>query len=244
MSSQESYAAYKKRKYLSRVATKKRIKPTYVSRKYPLYKSMGSSSVHTLTKCCNIPMRSTVNGYSFDVGLGVSRFFCIFFTNQSVTIQMNSSNYSQIFVPGYSDLAALFDEVFIERVEIIILTGPDPPTGGTGSTAFGAAQIILARDYNDKNAPTAIGDVQQYFDMRVLNMANMYTHRYTVKPKMLTYSLDSTGTSVSSTPKRGYVRSNLDVDHYGIKGAFVNTSTLDQIHNYNFKFVYKCKTCK
>lgn len=223
-------------------------KGRYEGKKYrpqvKLSRSIRAPTLHTVTKCCNLPMRSTVNGYTFDTGTSASRFFCISFTNQSAIIQLNSLNYSEIFVPGYSDIAGLFDEVFVERIEITIMTGPDPPTGGTGSNAFGAAQIILARDYNDKNAPTAIGDVQQYADMRILNMSNMYIHKFTVKPKIQTYAMDATGSQVTSTPKRGFVRSNLNMDHYGVKGAFLNTSSLDQIHNYNFKFYYQCRVFK
>jgi len=184
-------------------------------------------------------MRSTINGYTFDIGTASSQTFCIWFTNQDAYIWANATLYSIVIIPGYADLAGLFDEVMIERVEMQIYTGTDPTTANGGS-----AQIILARDYNDKNATASVADVQQYADVKALNMANNYVHKYVIQPKFLTYSLDVAGSPVATTPKRGYIRSNLTIDHYGIKGAFINNSPNDQIHTYQFRFVYKCKTPK
>lgn len=196
-------------------------------------------TVHTLTKSASLKMRSTTLGYTFDIGTSSSQTFCIWFTNQDAYIWANASNYSIVSIPGYADLAGLFDEVMIDRVEMAIYTGTDPTSANGGS-----AQIILARDYNDKNAAASVGDVQQYSDVKIMNMANNFVNKYIIQPKFLTYSLDSAGLPVSSTPRRGYIRSNLSVDHYGIKGAFINNSPNDQIHTYQFKFVFNCKVAK
>lgn len=196
-------------------------------------------TVHTLTKCASLKMRSNTTGYSFDIGIGSSQTFCIWFTNQDAYIWASSTLYSIVSIPGYSDLAALFDEVMIERVEIQIYTGTDPTTSSGGS-----AQIILARDYNDKNATASVGDIQQYADVKAFNMANNYINKYVIQPKFLTYSLDVAGAAVATTPKRGYIRSNLSIDHYGIKGGFINNSPNDQVHTYQFRYVFNCKTPK
>jgi len=184
-------------------------------------------------------MRSGTNGYSYDIGLGTSQTFCIWFTNQDCYIWSSPTNYSIVIIPGYADLAGLFDEVMIERVDIKIYTGTEPTTSNSGS-----AQIILAKDYNDKNATATVADVQQYSDVKSMNMSNNFVNRYSIQPKFLTYSLDVAGAAVATTPKRGYVRSNLTIDHYGIKGAFINNSPNDQIHTYQFKITYRCKIAK
>lgn len=205
----------------------------------PLYRSMNNRGVHTLTKCASLRMLAHNTGYSFDIGTVFSQNFAIWFTQQDVYIWANASNYSIVSIPGYSDIAALFDEVMIDKIEISIFTGTDPTTSANGS-----GQIILARDYNDKVAPATAGDVQQYADVKVFNMANNFINKMTLYPKFLTYSLDAAGTSTASTPKRGYCRSNLTTDHYGIKGAFINTPPNSQNHTYQFKFTYKCKVAK
>lgn len=204
----------------------------------PLYRSIVKAPA-TVTKCCHIRIASHVDGYSFDIGLSRAQTFAIWFTQQDVFIWLNASNYSQVSVPGYSDLAALYDEVMIDRIDITMFTGNDPTT-----SANGTAQIILARDYNDKVAPAAVGDVQQYSDMQAFNMANNFINKFSLNPKFLTYSLDSAGTSTASVARRGYIRSNLSTDHYGVKGAFINNSPNQQTHTYQFKFMYKCRVCK
>jgi len=213
-------------------------KPSYLSRS-SLSRSMRPSGVHTLTKCTSLKMRSNTAGYSFDVGVGSSQTFCIWFTNQDAYIQASATLYSVSFIPGYADLAGLFDEVMLDRVDIKIYTGTDPTT-----SAGGSAQIILAKDYNDKNATALVGDVQQYSDVKSMNMSNNFVNNYSIQPKFLTYSLDVAGAAVPTTPKRGFVRSNLTIDHYGIKGAFINNSPNDQIHTYQFRYTYKCKVAK
>lgn len=240
MSSQESYAAYKKRKYLSRVAGKKRIKPAYLVRKNPMYRSMRYTGVHTITKGAELRMNANAAGYSFNTqGTGPSTNFCIWFTPQTAWIWWNTTNYSAVSIPGFTDISALFDEIMIDKVEITIFTGTDPTTLGSGS-----AQIIMAKDYNDKLAPASTGDVQQYADVKAYNMSNNFINRITVRPQFSTYSLDSAGIGQPSVSKRGYFKSTLDVEHYGIKGAFINSAPNNQTHTYQFKYYFKCKITK
>jgi len=179
-------------------------------------------------------------GFSFDVGTVQSELFSIWFTNQAAYVSHNASNYSVVFVPGYTDLSALFDEVKISAIEITIMSGCDPLNyGGTGSN--GSPIIVLATDYNDKAAPASRADVQQYIDCKNYILANNYVHKRLLYPKFLTYSLESTGSAVASTPKRGFVRSNLDVEHFGLKGAFVLNAPQSGRIVFNFKFKYTCK---
>jgi hypothetical protein len=97
----------------------------------PLYRSIVKAPA-TVTKCCHIRIASHVDGYSFDIGLSRAQTFAIWFTQQDVFIWLNASNYSQVSVPGYSDLAALYDEVMIDRIDITMFTGNDPTTSANG----------------------------------------------------------------------------------------------------------------
>lgn len=238
MSSLINYGGIKKRKF-SKVGPKARGRSGVVARRIPLYKGIQDRPVHTITRSCEIRMISNTFGYSFTVGTGTATTFSIWFTNQDAFIWSNASSYTQVNIPGYTDLAALFDEVMIEKVDITIFTGNDPTNNGTGS-----AQIIFAKDYNDKVAPANAGDVHQYADCKAYNMTNAFINKITVYPKFLSYSMDATGNPVSSTPKRGYVRSNLQIEHYGLKGAFINLSPNQQYHTYQFKYYFKCRIVK
>lgn len=223
----------------SREPPKRSRRSTSRSSRGPLYRSLTSGGVHTLTKSVSLRMRVNSNGYVFDNGIVPSLSFNIWMTNQDVWIWGNPSNYTASNVPGYTDLAALFDEVMVEKVDITIFSHNDPTTSGTGSS-----MILYAKDYNDKVAPASLGDIQQYSDVRGYTLTNAYITKMSWSPKFLTYTLDSAGLSQASTPKTGFIRSNLAIDHYGIKGYIVNPPSNEQFHTYQFKIFYKCKVAK
>jgi len=172
-----------------------------------------------------------------------SSVFSLWFTNQNAYIWINASNYSTVAIPGYSDLAALFDEVKIDAIEISIITGNDPnPPGGGGAT--GSAVMVMSTDYNDKNAPATFGDVQQYADVKTIRLANNFVYKTILRPKFLTYTLDSAGSPIASTPKSGFVRSNLDIEHNGKKCAILLNSPGIIYSVFSFKFKFVCRTPK
>jgi len=178
-----------------------------------------------------------------NVGITASSLFSLWFTNQNAYIWINASNYSTVAIPGYTDLAALFDEVKIDAIEISIITGNDPnPPGGGGQT--GSAVLVMASDYNDKNAPAASGDVQQYADCKTVRLTNNFIHKEILRPKFLSYTLDSSGAAIASSPKTGFFRSNLDIEHNGKKCAIILNSPGTMYSVFSFKYKFICKTPK
>jgi len=173
------------------------------------------------------------------VGLVAGTLFSIWFTNQDAFIYRDAANYSTAAVPGYTDLSALFDEVKVDAIQMQIIVGVDPTTSGSGSGV-----IVMANDYNDKVAPTSAQDVQQYEDCKTISLSNQYIYTEIIRPKFLTYSLDSTGTAIASTPQTGFIRSNLQIDHYGKKCAFISVPPNNCIMTFTFRFKYLCKTAK
>jgi len=237
MSTQD--ALFKKRKYLSKKDFKRRMRSAFMGKKVPVYKSLRSTGTHTLTKAVELRMQFNTTGYSWNTGTTPLQLFSIWFTQQDVWIYFNSSNFSTASIPGYSDLAALFDEVMLFKVEMTVFSCNEPTT-----TGLGTAQIGYCRDYNNKVAPASTGDVLQYADCKPMNMSNNFINKFTVYPKFLTYSSDAAGTSTASIAQRGYFRSNLQTEHYGIKGCFINPPPNSMYHTYYFKYTYKCKIAK
>jgi len=232
-------APFKKRKYLSKKNFKANVRARSTFSKVPLYRSMRPSGVHTITKSVNLGMNSTSSGYTFNIGVASSQFFTIWFDNQAAWIWRDAFNYSIAQIPGYTDLSALFDEIMLAQVDIKMYTGTDATTSNQGS-----AQIIMAADYNDKVPPTAIGDVLQYSDCRTWNCSNNFVNKRSIKPKFLTYSQDASGAPLATTPKRGFIRSTSQIEHFGLKCGFINNSPNNQNHIYMFKFTYLCKIAK
>jgi len=203
---------------------------------------MALQGDHIMYRTCSFV--NVINSAGFGPGVGSVQFklFSLWFTNQNAYLWSNASNYTTVAVPGYTDLAALFDEIKIDAIEITVTTGNDPSLAGT----TGSAVLQMATDYNDKNAPTSIGDVQQYQDVRQFRLANNFVYREILRPKFLTYSLDSAGSAQASTPKTGFFRSNLDVEHYGKKGCIVLDAPSTGFSSVLFSFKYKfvCRTAK
>lgn len=167
------------------------------------------------------------------------RGFSLWFSPQAAYIWGNATNYIVSIMPGYTDLSALFDEVMIDRVEMSVY-----PTNLENFSNTGSATALMITDYNDKNAPVLADDVLQYNDCRCVPLLSRspFTEAYT--PKMLSYTLDSAGMSQASTPIRGFVRSNLDIEHYCRKGWLISAPTLTQVYTFVFRYTYKCRISK
>lgn len=199
----------------------------------------GIIPVHTFQRTSQVGIQIASTGFVPTVGVANFANFSIWYTPQSAFIYGNASNYIIANMPGYTDIAGLFDEVMIESVEMSIYATNLESTVNTGS-----ALILLNTDYNDKNAPTAQGDVLQYQDCKPVPLLTQFPYKEKQTPKLLTYTLDSAGVSQPSKPIRGFFRSNLDVEHYCRKGCFLQTPSAVQQYTVVFRYTYKCRIVK
>jgi hypothetical protein len=179
------------------------------------------------------------NGIVPAIGIVSFLNFSIWYTNQSAFIWGNASNYITASIPGYSDLAALFDEVMIDTVEVEFYCTNLESLTGTGSSVF-----VLCSDYNDHNAPASVADVLQYKDCKVVQLLSTTPYKRKMEPMMLSYTLDSAGVSQPSEPHRGFIRSNLDIEHNCLKGSFMTVPLTLQYYTVLFRYKYKCRTVK
>lgn len=200
---------------------------------------IGSNPIHTFTRCAQVPLQIGTNGIVPAIGIVSSVNFSIWFTNQSAFIWLNASNYITTSVPGYAELAGLFDEVMVDNVEIEFYCTNLEALTGTGS-----AVMALCSDYNDHNAPANISDVLQYKDCKVVPLLAHQPYKEKVVPMMLGYTLDSAGVSQPSAPTKGFVRSNLDIEHNCRKGSFLTVPLTLQYYTVLFRYTYKCRTVK
>ena len=209
-------------------------------KKISLARSMKSPLMHTFIRQASINQTVSTAGFVWQVGIVPSGNFSIWFTNQNAYIWASASNYSTVAIPGYADLAALFDEVKIAAVEITIIAANDPNIYGSN----GSGVLCFAKDFNDHNAPSGTGDVQQYADCKAYNPQPGNPIVLNVTPKFLTYSLDSAGVPVASSPTIGFVRSNLDIEHNALKGSFLLSPPGSGQYVFTFKYKYICKVSK
>lgn len=199
----------------------------------------GLIPVYTFQRTSQFGINCGNSGFIPAVGLVPFTRFTIWYTPQSAYLWSNASNYTVVSMPGYTDLAALFDEVMIESVEMSIYT-----TNLEGTVNVGSALMLLITDYNDKNAPASNDDVLQYQDCKAIPILSQFPYKEKQNPKMLSYTLDSAGISQPSMPVKGFVRSNLDVEHFCRKGCLLQAPSGTQTWNFVFRYTYKCRVCK
>lgn len=200
---------------------------------------IGSNPIHIFERCAGVPMSIGVNGIVPAIGIVPFVNFSLWFTNQSAFIWGNATNYITTSIPGYSDLAALFDEVMLDTVDVEIYSTNLEALTNTGSSVF-----VICSDYNDHNAPANVSDVLQYKDCKVVQLLSTSPYKTRMEPMMLSYTLDSAGVSQASEPHRGFIRSNLDIEHNCRKGSFLTVPSTIQYYTVLFRYKYRCRTVK
>lgn len=174
----------------------------------------------------------------------VTSNLCFVFTPQYLRAYNDSSStvWSQWAIPNAAELAALFDDVKIDSVELTFMGAftQHPSSGATGNIT--PRPIIYGTDDNDTNTSNDI--VEQLGDCKVWypnNASGSSVMKVTVKPK---YNQIIYYTSVLNgyQPARGYVRSDYDIEHYALKMSMVDGFNLNGVGamsvaaKFNFKF--------
>jgi len=147
-------------------------------------------------------------------------------------------------IPGFTDISALFDQVMLDKVTCRFRFLVDPaafPAGGAGIPV-----LYTALDYNDSNPPVVLDDIQQYSSLKINSLAVELGPAIRVirpcYPKLLFNSVAGT----VSTAGRGYVPSNADIPHYGLKGYLLMNNpaigaTFQGTCFIEVEYIYKCK---
>jgi len=206
--------------------------------------------VYEIVRHTNGTMRITA-ATGFDNGVATSESIGITFSLQNVRIYAaNGITVLNTFpVPNSGEIAALWDDVKIDKVEVTISGYTSPSSTPATSNAYLIGnQFMYGTDDND--ALSTLSAVQQLGDcksMYLIANASSNTRKVTFRPK---YQQIIYYTSLSSgyEPKTGYIRSDYDIEHYGLKIARVPMNNVaDNANgqmNFSFKFFFKCKGLK
>lgn len=148
-------------------------------------------------------------------------------------------------VPAYTDFSNLFDQVMLKEVRVQI-RAVGAAVFSSSLTEGNGAVIGTAIDYNESNNVSATNDLRQNNSYRVHSL-NQNSSPYPqctriIKPKYLTKVYYTTVLD-GYTSNRGYVRSDYDIPHYGLKGI-VSSVGNNQTITFNVRYTYLCKNCK
>lgn len=177
----------------------------------------------------------------------VTSNLCFVFTPQYLRAYNDSSStvWGQWPIPNASELAALFDDVKIDSVELTFMGMFTQHPSNLASAQSAIRPIIYGTDDNDTNTSNDI--VEQLGDCKVWypNNASGGVMKVTVKPK---YNQIIYYTSVLNgyQPARGYVRSDYDIEHYALKMSMVDNGVSNSYGSMNVaaKFNFKFKNLK
>jgi len=199
---------------------------------------------YDITRTVNLSQIFTTNTWSNDGGTNLAAGLAFTFSVQNLRSYIGGTIDKTVAIPNAAELSALWDDIKIVQVELYFALGLGAPAADTSS--YQPPMIIYGTDDNDANADVAI--VQQLGDCKSwqgTTYANN-TMSMTVKPKyqqIIYYTAVLNGYE----PKRGYHRSDYDIEHYGVKMAMIKPATglyASGRMNVSAKFTFRCKNLK
>jgi hypothetical protein len=165
------------------------------------------------------------NGYLVQAG-ALDSSFGMYFTPQGWAVQSTSVRYFFQNWPNYGELSSLYDLIKIDKVEVTFTIQANEPTVAAASPVT-TPVFYICSDPNEI-LDNSLANVQQGRGCKMFHLTQDKDFTYTIKP---TYNKIVQYTSVlnSYAPSTGYVQSNIDIPHYGIKVA-VDEPTTTQVH--------------
>lgn len=148
-------------------------------------------------------------------------------------------------VPGFSDLAAVFDQYKLDKVDLrFVPNGTNAALVGGGASQIRSI-LYTAIDYNDATAPTLLNDLIQYQNCTQTPYCEEL--RRTIYPRVGVESSDNEGV-ISLNPSNSWCSSSSkDIDWYGLKwgiSANGNSAGTTQVWVLHAKMYFSFKNIK
>lgn len=208
----------------------------------PVSRSIRYNGVNHISRVVNTAIawsNAATPGYT----LGVSTYdsFGITVSPTTLTILGSNVNYTLVNLPNVTELSNLYDLLKIDKVEFTFtVCGQNPNV--TTTLQKGGPLLYVSTDINDV-IPNTLTQTQQQEKVAMLSPTNG-PQTYTLKPKyqQLVYY---TSIASANAARSGYVASNLDIPHYGLRLAVADpTNTAVHSLNISAKFFFSLKDVK
>lgn len=209
--------------------------PRYVT---PALKYDGEARI---TRMASYSFPMTIQGMTIS-GTNFPAWFMTF-SPSDFTIWGSTILYQTSLIPNASEIAALYDRVYIEKVEVMVTAiGTDSATVSAVNT--GMPRLFYACDYTDGTGGNSLNQTQQQGSCKFANLSgNMKPLKITLKP-MYQRVIYYTAVSSSYEPARGFVASGSGIPHYGLRMA-LDTSILGPGSiEFAVKFYFRCQNVK
>lgn len=246
--------------YGSRKRARKQSTPRRATVKTERYSVMPISRSLRYNGNCKIVRTATMHltiqkTSGFQLGATAYRSIFISYSPTNLRFHGSETDFTDVVVPQYAELAAVWDRVKIDKVELqlsanvtdaeVIAHGTDPPSGEAPS--YNAPRIILCNDYNGPmtGSTSSITELQQGSDTAcyVLN-SNLPPVKWTVKPKFQRL-VQYTTTQTATEPATGFIDSSVDIPHLGTRLGLLNVPFVSSCRlGVVAKFYFSCKNLK
>lgn len=200
------------------------------------------NGVHEFTR--NVWFNVATNGTGMDPASGgvYQAEFGMRFNLGSVTLTAaNVSTQGLGF--NFAELAALFDNIKLDRVEVTFRARQDSG-GPSGAVTNWATQIATAIDYND-DQPISVSQLREYSSFKDNTIEpGGKEHKRIIRPKfvrLVSYT-GGAGTNGYETAQ-GYLTPIDSIAHYGLKGYCVGPNGGSSLF-ISVKYHYKCKNTR
>lgn len=199
--------------------------------------------VYEITRNINtdIPIASGLFAQGAISGTGMA----IVFGTQTTQTLINNTLVNTANMPNAAELAAVWDDCKLDKVEVTLGFGGGASTNSTNQTP---TMFLVGTDDNSAESTETI--VQQLGDCKswYASSANNSVFRITVKPKfqqLIYYTALTSGYQA----KRGYNRSDYDIPHYALKIAIPQltngtAAALSGRLTISMKYFFKYKSLK
>lgn len=181
-------------------------------------------------------------GGGFGLGASTYRGLVLTFSPTGMTAWGSNVNYTTSAIPNATEIASLWERVKIEKIELSLSTNVADPAGSGDAVAdSGAINLLLANDCNGPTTGTTLDMIQQMSTCKRVQVGGDYPLvKWTVKPK---YQRLIQWTSIASSyePAIGYVQSDTDIPHYGVRVGIVSPTFSGCSFQITAKFYLSCK---
>lgn len=187
-----------------------------------------------ISRVCTATVRYTNLG--FNIGAATSEAMSFVYDSTGVRIYVAALSSAFVPLPNAAELAALYDLVRIDKVEITFASSQQ-----ASSETFSAnnlpVRLIFCNDDNDGAGTSTLSQIQQQPNKSFYN-GDGTMDKWTCMPKYQRIVYFTALTS-SYEPTKGFVNSDTAVPHYGTRVGVANLSSFGATNSGNVDFSFK-----
>jgi len=207
-------------------------------------RSIRYNGENKITRVTNGSITYGQNGWA--IGAGTSEALNFVFDPTGVTAYIAAVTSASFPLPNAAELAALYDRVRLDKVEITFSCQRQTQTGATNAASAYNPRFLICNDDNDGIGTASVAQIQQQPNKPFLN-GDGTQMKWVCYPK---YQRVVYLTSLVSNyePARGFVNSDAAIPHYGVRLGITNTNLFvagtTGVVDFTFKYFMTLKNVK